>query len=196
MTYPAPGGSPAPQPPHTSGPATPPPYTGTAPDLGLPVPGSLHAAAWDLRVSVEHQLGVPSGDLPTSGSPLPGWPQQPGRAPRLVSAGGRLAAFLLELVLVMFTAGIGWLAWALVTFRNGQTPARQILGQVAADAHTGQPLDWSRTALRELVFKGVVGYFATVVSGGIYFFVDSLMVFGSGRQTLHDRMANSIVVRR
>ncbi|GIE93540.1 RDD family protein [Paractinoplanes rishiriensis] len=113
--------------------------------------------------------------------------------PAPVSAGGRLGAVLLDALLMLVTLWIGWLIWSLFTWQNGQTPGKQMLGHVVADAQTGEPFDWARMALREFCIKGVLGWLLNVVSFGIYFWVDSLMVLGDRQQTLHDRMANSIV---
>jgi uncharacterized RDD family membrane protein YckC len=114
----------------------------------------------------------------------------------LVSRGGRLGAALLDNLLVIVTLGIGWLIWSLIVYDRGQTPARQLLGHVAVDSTTGEPLSWGRTALRELVLKGIVGYLATSFTCYVYFFVDSLMIFNDRRQTLHDMMASSLIVYR
>jgi uncharacterized RDD family membrane protein YckC len=120
---------------------------------------------------------------PYSGQPYSSAPGQ------LVSLGGRFGAFLLDGVLVMVTLGIGYLIWALITWSDGQTPGKKLLGHVVVDANTGAPLDWGRMALRQFVIQGLIGS----VSFGIFFWIDSLMIFGDGQRTLHDRMANSVV---
>ena len=114
----------------------------------------------------------------------------------LVSAGGRFGALLLDLVLSIVTFGIGWLIWSVVTWSNGQTPAKQLLGHVVADAQTGQPLDWGRMAMRELLIKGLLGWLASSCTGGIYSIVDGCMVFRADLRTLHDHMAGSVVLHR
>lgn len=111
----------------------------------------------------------------------------------LVSAGGRVGAALLDLLLMLVTLGIGWFIWAMITWSDGQTPAKKLLGHVVADANTGQPFDWGRMALREFCVKGLLGWVLNTVSFSVYFWVDSFMVFGDCQRTLHDRMANSIV---
>jgi uncharacterized RDD family membrane protein YckC len=129
---------------------------------------------------------------PYSGQPFPAptySPHTPVPRGRTVSSGGRFGAFLLDLLLCMVTLGIGYLVWALITWADGQTPAKRLLGHVVVDATTGVPLDWGRMALRQFVIQGLLGW----VTFGIYFWVDSLMIFGEGQRTLHDRMANSVV---
>jgi uncharacterized RDD family membrane protein YckC len=111
----------------------------------------------------------------------------------LVSAGGRLGAVLLDGLLIMVTFGIGWMIWTLITWSDGQTPGKKLLGHVVADAETGQAFDWGRMALREFCIKGLLGSLLNMISFGIYAWVDGFMVFGDRQRTLHDRMSNSIV---
>jgi uncharacterized RDD family membrane protein YckC len=111
----------------------------------------------------------------------------------LVSAGGRFGAMLLDGLLILVTLWIGWFIWTLITWSDGQTPGKKLLGHVVADANTGEPFGWGRMALRDFCIKGLLGTVLNLVSAGIYFWVDSLMVFGDRQRTLHDRMANSIV---
>jgi hypothetical protein len=112
---------------------------------------------------------------------------------RLVPAGARFGAFLLDVLLALVTLGIGYFIWSLVTWADGQTPAKKMLGHVVADPVTGVPFDWGRMALRQFVIEGLLGGLLSTISVGIYFWVDSLMIFGEGQRTLHDRMANSVV---
>ncbi|MFC4064639.1 RDD family protein [Actinoplanes subglobosus] len=135
----------------------------------------------------------PAGYHPRPPVPAPYSGYQP-VAREMVSRSGRLGASLLDSLLIILTLGIGWLIWALLVFGRAQTPARQMLGHVVADATTGQPLDWGRTALRELVIKGIVGYVGSVLTCGVYPIVDALFIFNDRRQTLHDMMASTIVV--
>ncbi|WP_433825875.1 RDD family protein [Actinoplanes sp. CA-015351] len=114
----------------------------------------------------------------------------------IVSAGGRLGAFLLDGVLIVVTLWIGWFAWSMVTWAEGQSPGKKLLGYVVVDASTGQRFDWGRMAMRDFVIKGLLGTVLSACTFGIYFWVDALMVLGDGQRTLHDRMAGSIVVRQ
>jgi hypothetical protein len=143
------------------------------------------------------QWGAQYGAVqPYSGQPFPApaySPPAPVPTGRTVSAGGRFGAFLLDLLLCMVTLGIGYLVWALITWADGQTPAKRLLGHVVVDATTGVPFDWGRMALRQFVIQGLLGGLLSPLTLGIYFWVDSLMIFGEGQRTLHDRMANSVV---
>jgi len=119
------------------------------------------------------------------------WPARP--PSQLVSAGGRLGAFLVDALLIVVTFGIGWLIWAMITWCNGQTPGRQLLGHVVADATTGEAFGWGRMFLREFLIKGLLFWIPNAVTFGVFGLVDSLMVFRSDGRTMHDMTAGSIV---
>lgn len=149
----------------------------------------------------QYQPGTdPSQQLqPYGPAPKPAFAHHPAavatRQP-LVSPGGRFGAFLLDVLLAMVTLWIGWFVWSMVTWSRGQSPGKQLLGHVVVDPVTGHPFDWGRMALRQFVIGGLLGTVLNTISFSIYFWVDSLMVLGDGRRTLHDRMANSIVVHQ
>lgn len=124
-------------------------------------------------------------------APVPQWPARP--AFQLVSAGGRLGAVLVDGLLIVVTFGIGWLIWAMITWCNGQTPGRQLLGHVVADANTGEAFGWGRMFLREFLIRGLLFWIPNAVTFGIFGLVDALMVFRSDGRTLHDMTAGSIV---
>jgi hypothetical protein len=111
----------------------------------------------------------------------------------LVTPGGRFCALVLDLILAVVTLGVGWLGWSLVTWRGGQTPAKQLLGHVVADAATGVPLGWGRMALRELIVRALLGAVLGLVTASVYLLVDASMAFSAGHRTLHDRLAGSVV---
>jgi hypothetical protein len=113
--------------------------------------------------------------------------------PRLVTAGGRFGALLLDGLLMLVTLGIGWIVWSLFTWSDGQSPAKKLLGHVVADPITGAAFDWGRMALREFCIKGLLGWVLNLVSFGIYSWVDAFMCLSDRQRTLHDRMANSVV---
>ncbi|SDZ64610.1 RDD family protein [Asanoa ishikariensis] len=132
-------------------------------------------------------------DLQPYAAPLP-YPQQSyPMAGQLVSPGGRLGAALLDALLMLVTLYIGWLVWSVVTWSEGQTPGKKLLGHVTADANTGHPLDWGQMAMREVCVKGLVGWLLGMLTCGVYGLVDSFMVFGDRQRTLHDKMSNSVV---
>jgi len=75
------------------------------------------------------------------------------------SAGKRMIGHLLESVLIVATCGIGWLIWALFTFANGQTPAKQIMGMRTVNITTGTRAGWGRMFVREALAKPLIGFF-------------------------------------
>jgi uncharacterized RDD family membrane protein YckC len=113
---------------------------------------------------------------------------------RVATPGERLGAYLLDFLLAIVTLGIGWLIWSIIVWQRATTPGHSLLNQVLVDAKTGQALSWGRTALREVIWKGLVGGTASWLSYGIYFVVDSLFVVRPDRRTIHDLLAGSTVV--
>jgi uncharacterized RDD family membrane protein YckC len=170
-------GAPYPQPPAYGQPVSASPY----PSYGQPVSGAPQPA---------HGAVVPYAQSAMSPYAQP-YAQRQDFA--LVSAGGRLGAVLLDGLLIVVTFWIGWMVWTLITWSDGQTPGKKLLGHVVADAETGQAFDWGRMALREFCIKGLLGMLLNFISFSIFFWIDTFMVFGDRQRTLHDRMANSIV---
>jgi len=111
----------------------------------------------------------------------------------LVPPSARFSALLLDLALALVTLGAGWLIWSLLTWRNGQTPGKQLMGHVVADAATGQPLSWGRMALRELVVRALLGTVLGLATASVYLLADAAMAYSAGHRTLHDRLAGSVV---
>jgi uncharacterized RDD family membrane protein YckC len=189
-------GAPYPAPPAAPAPAWPAqPAPGTAAPPAWPThdahPGTAVQPAW-------RQHPVPGGAVqpyhphspaghPAAFSPAPAWDFP------LVSAGGRLGAALLDVLLMLVTLWVGWFVWAMITWADGQSPAKKLLGHVVADAETGQPFDWGRMALREWAVKGLLGWVLNIVTLTVYTWVDCFTVFGDRQRTLHDRMSGSIV---
>jgi uncharacterized RDD family membrane protein YckC len=112
---------------------------------------------------------------------------------RLVSPGGRFGALLLDILLAVVTLGIGYLIWSLIVWSDGQTPAKQLLGHVVADAQTGAPADWGRMFMREFVIRFLLFGLISTITFGVFAIVDACLVFGDDRRTLHDKMAGTIV---
>lgn len=108
----------------------------------------------------------------------------------------RLGAYLLELLLLVVTLGIGWIIWSLIIWSKGTTPGHQVLRLYIIDEKSGRTATWGHMALREFVMKGIVGSVATTMTFGIYFVVDSLFIVRPDRRTLHDLMSSTQVVQR
>lgn len=182
---------------------------GPAPrDFGQPESGSGNAP---------RHYGQPApaaGNVPQHyghAEPAPGYALQPYGVPAqlaravpdagqpaylLVGAGGRLGALLLDFLLIMLTLGVGWLIWTLVTWANGQTPAKQLLGHVVADPNTGAPFSWGAMFLREFVIRGLLFGLVNMITFGVFSFVDAFMVFRADHRTAHDLVSGSVVRHR
>jgi uncharacterized RDD family membrane protein YckC len=113
----------------------------------------------------------------------------------LASPGARFGSYLMEYLLLFVTLGVGWLIWSLIVWDKGTTPGHQVLKQTIVDEKTHEPFSWGRMALRELIFKGLIGAVLAAISFGIFFIVDSLFVTRDDRRTIHDRMAGSVVIQ-
>ena len=118
----------------------------------------------------------------------------------LASIGRRLGALALDMVISIFTLGIGHLLWSFIVWGRGQTPGKQLLGIYAASTDNPErPFSWGNTALREFVYKGLLfGTLLWLVSSGIVWILDNLWALwdGSGHsQTLHDKMIKGSVYR-
>jgi uncharacterized RDD family membrane protein YckC len=109
----------------------------------------------------------------------------------VASAGRRVAAALLSLVLIAVTLGVGWLAWGMAVWRRGTTPALQVLGMHCWSLDDGDVPGFGRMARRE-----IAGRLADVVLGPITLAVSfAIFVTGVKRQSLHDLVARTTVVR-
>jgi uncharacterized RDD family membrane protein YckC len=157
------------------------------------------------------QQGPPPGEesppaRPAGATPPPPPPPPPGyetpvgttgRAPHiaaaapLVSNGKRFGAFLLEGVLAVVTLGIGWLIWALIVWRHGQTPAKQLLSMRCVYVDTNEAATWGTMALREIVGKAILGNLTASITTIVSAF---MILFGEKRQGIWDLIARTIVV--
>ena len=74
----------------------------------------------------------------------------------------RFTAWVLEMVLVIGTAYIGWLVWSLITWGRGQTPAQNLLRIVTINETTNSPAKRPQMFIRYfLIFTAYwFGYFA------------------------------------
>jgi uncharacterized RDD family membrane protein YckC len=91
---------------------------------------------------------------------------------------------------------LGWLAWAVITIilvhRNGQTIGKKLLGIKVVRK------DGARASLGRIFWlRNVVNVLPSLIPvvGGFYFFIDSLWIFTESNQCVHDKIADTIVVR-
>ncbi len=95
--------------------------------------------------------------------------------------------------LVGFGLGlIGFVAWCAITIvfvhRYGQTIGKRLLAIKVVRS------DGTRASLGRIFWlRNFVNALLSVIP--LYFFVDSLMIFGDRRQCLHDMIADTVVVR-
>jgi uncharacterized RDD family membrane protein YckC len=126
--------------------------------------------------------------------------------PAMIAGGASLLTGLADaspeamLALVSGTFGLllvaGMLAYAVITIilvhKNGQTIGKKLLGikvvrKEGARASLGR-IFWLRNVVNALPSM-------IPVVGGLYFFIDSLFIFSESNQCVHDKIADTIVVK-
>mgnify|MGYP003454464932 CR=1 FL=1 len=113
----------------------------------------------------------------------------------LAGPGRRLIGFALELVLLVVTLGVGWLAWSGYEWRRGRTPAKRLLRMRVVDAVSGEPVGLPVMALRQGAYAiGIVGLFGAVTLG-LGWAVAAAFVLSPTRQAMWDRLAFTTVLR-
>jgi len=121
-------------------------------------------------------------------------PHTPNGLP-LSSIGKRFGGYLLDGLLALVTLGVGWLVWACIVASKGQTPAKQLLNMRVVKPDTGRSLTWGGMFVREIIFRGIVFGLLSAITLGIMGIVGPLLILGGTmRQTLWDRMAGTVVV--
>ncbi|MFB7248546.1 hypothetical protein CW362_36590 [Streptomyces populi] len=114
-----------------------------------------------------------------------------------VGGGVRFAAYLLNLLLMVVTLGIGWLIWAMVTWStDSANPGQKLMGLSIVKKDTGVRLTWGGMFVRNFLLAGVVMSFLSAITLSIAAWVNLFKLFGSEKQNLVDSMAGSVVVRR
>ena len=107
-----------------------------------------------------------------------------------------------EDMLALFTARsaccllAGMLAYAVITIilvhKNGQTIGKKLLGIKVVRS------DGARASLGRIFWlRNVVNALPSMIPvvGGFYFFVDSFFIFSESNQCVHDKIADTIVVK-
>ena len=75
----------------------------------------------------------------------------------LASSARRFGGHVLDTVLMIITAFIGWLIWALIVAKDGQSPAKQLLGMRVVKLRTGTKATWGTMFLRDAILKPLIG---------------------------------------
>jgi uncharacterized RDD family membrane protein YckC len=106
-----------------------------------------------------------------------------------------LGDLVLEYVLFFLTFGIGWIIWLAFAAQKSQTPAKQLIHVYILRYSDGRPASGARVALRELLAKHLVFGMLLVVLYPLPQLLNLLWaVWDKKRQTLHDKIADTIVV--
>lgn len=117
------------------------------------------------------------------------------RGVRLASPGRRLAASLLDSLLVYPTLFIGAFVWSMIVWGRGQTPGKQLLGLRVVDASTGRVADWGRMFLRIIIFQWmVIGGLGLLTLGVVSGIGHIWLLWDQRKQNLYDKMAGTLVV--
>ena len=107
----------------------------------------------------------------------------------------RLAGNLLETLLVIVTVGVGWLIWLYVVAPRSQSPAKTLLGMYIL-TDDGRPATARRVWVREVLVEKVGFGFLGWLTVGMAVSADALWIlFDPDRQTLHDKVVDTLVVR-
>lgn len=109
---------------------------------------------------------------------------------RISTAGRRFAGFLLEWLIFIFTAVIGWFIWSMFTWGHGQTPAKQLLDMRCVKLQTDRTASWGTMCVREVIAKPVIGVLSWATAGIVNFW----LVWDVNTQELWDKMVGTIVV--
>ena len=120
---------------------------------------------------------------------------------QLVTAtqGRRLGGWVLDLIVVIATFGVGWLIWFLIVAQRGQTPGKQMLGMYIMREDGSRAGGWF-TVLREIVVKTLFSLVISVISGftgglGSLLWLPAALwcTWDHERQCLWDKVANTYV---
>jgi uncharacterized RDD family membrane protein YckC len=105
-------------------------------------------------------------------------------------------ASMLQLDGSMIFTLLGLIAWTAITARlvwaNGQTIAKRMVG-IKVVRKDGSRASFARIFWLRNVVNSIPNFIPLV--GYVYGLVDALLIFGATRQCLHDRIADTIVVR-
>jgi uncharacterized RDD family membrane protein YckC len=102
----------------------------------------------------------------------------------------RFGAWWLDRLLMVVTLGIGWIIWSLVIWKDGRTPAKQLLNMRVVKRSTGRPCTWGEMLLREFVLCGLL----SGITLNLFKVIGMFFTFDDKRQALWDRMVDTTVI--
>lgn len=121
--------------------------------------------------------------------PTPGVPPLP-QGVTLATAGRRIGAYFLSILLAIVTLLIGYVIWGLILWRRGTTPALSVLKMRCIKVDSGANATFGTMALREIVGRiaeGILSWITELVSLILFLARDD-------RRCLHDLIGGTVVV--
>jgi uncharacterized RDD family membrane protein YckC len=98
----------------------------------------------------------------------------------------RIGSWLVNILLVFLTLGIGWIIWWFIVAPKGQNPGKAVVGLRVIKT------DGSAMNTGTMFIRGLLG----LVCGLIPLYLDDLwMLWDKDAQTLHDKLADTVVVK-
>jgi uncharacterized RDD family membrane protein YckC len=153
---------------------------------------------------------LPAGLVGPPSPPAEATPSSPWIDAPLAPVSWRLGGAVLDLVLIVCTVAVGWLAWWIIVWDSGHSPAKSVLHMRVVRADTRSLPSFGRMALREAVGKGIPGAACLIglamlgdggaarflVAAPLAWFAMSAVaaLFDDNRRTLWDVFARTIVV--
>jgi uncharacterized RDD family membrane protein YckC len=105
----------------------------------------------------------------------------------------RLGGYLLDVLLIVLTLGIGWLIWSVIVWKQGQTPGMQLLRMFVMREDGSRAGGWY-TFVREVLIKGLLGSILSAVTFGLYPIVGAAWcIWDRQRQCLWDKIGSTYV---
>ena len=101
----------------------------------------------------------------------------------LASRGKRFGALMLDALLLVSTCYIGWIIWALIMWKDGQSPAKQLLKMRVYGTVLRKPANWSHMAIRSFLIPQTVNiaflpFWISILNGTTSFTGDYYFTFG------------------
>ncbi|MGA2286474.1 MAG: RDD family protein [Dehalococcoidia bacterium] len=98
----------------------------------------------------------------------------------------RLGSWLVNIILTVLTLWIGWIIWWFIVAPRGQNPGKAVVGLRVIKT------DGSACGTGYMFLRGLVG----IILGVIPFYLDDLWIlWDKSSQTLHDKVASTVVVK-
>ena len=103
----------------------------------------------------------------------------------------RLGSYFLESLLIMVTAGIGWVIWAALIAGTGQTPAKRLLKIRIIDTTALRPVGFAKMFWVRGLLAGLVASVAILFTLGILLFMP---LWDRRKQNIWDKVSSTYAV--